>query len=77
MVQDFYQTHRSLAESYDQIKSESGNHLFTTFSCPFSFTKNRVRKPLSLQENACVSCKVVELDESGGGSGSRGGSGVE
>ncbi|OAY61755.1 protein NETWORKED 3C [Manihot esculenta] len=36
MVEDFYRTHRSLAEKYDQLKSDSGNRLITTLGSPFS-----------------------------------------
>ncbi|XP_050203808.1 protein NETWORKED 3C-like [Mercurialis annua] len=36
LVEDFYRTHRSLAERYDQLKSDSGNRLLTTLGSPFS-----------------------------------------
>ncbi|XP_065861275.1 protein NETWORKED 3C-like [Euphorbia lathyris] len=36
MVEDFYKTHRSLAERFDLLKSESANRLVTTLGHPFS-----------------------------------------
>ncbi|KAK2649318.1 hypothetical protein Ddye_016807 [Dipteronia dyeriana] len=35
MVEDFYRAHRSLAERYDQVRSETGTRLLTTFGSPF------------------------------------------
>ncbi|KAI3449548.1 hypothetical protein Pfo_006213 [Paulownia fortunei] len=52
MVEDFYRTHRSLAERYDQVKSESGTRLLTPWSSPLSFTKYRLEKSLSLNDKA-------------------------
>ncbi|XP_011079741.1 protein NETWORKED 3C [Sesamum indicum] len=52
MVEDFYRTHRSLAERYDQVKSESGTRLPTPWSSPLSFTKYRLEKSLSLSDKA-------------------------
>ncbi|KAK6141312.1 hypothetical protein DH2020_024948 [Rehmannia glutinosa] len=46
MVEDFYRTHRSLAERYDQSKSET--RLITPWSSPLPFTKYRLEKSLSL-----------------------------
>ncbi|KAJ6723491.1 PROTEIN NETWORKED 3A-RELATED [Salix koriyanagi] len=48
MVEDFYRTHRSLAERYDQLKSDSGNRLLATFGSPFS-TKHRSEKLMSME----------------------------
>ncbi|XP_011010814.1 PREDICTED: inner centromere protein-like isoform X2 [Populus euphratica] len=48
MVEDFYRAHRSLAERYDQLKSDSGNRLLATFGLPFS-TKHRPEKLLSVE----------------------------
>ncbi|KAK4775401.1 hypothetical protein SAY86_010336 [Trapa natans] len=45
MVQDFYRAHRSLAERYDQIKSETPARLLTSLSSPFSGEKSRQEKP--------------------------------
>ncbi|KAK9281787.1 hypothetical protein L1049_004693 [Liquidambar formosana] len=44
MVEDFYRAHRSLAERYDQVRSDSGPRLMTTMGSPFSFTKYRLEK---------------------------------
>ncbi|KAG8389426.1 hypothetical protein BUALT_Bualt02G0228300 [Buddleja alternifolia] len=53
MVEDFYRTHRSLAERYDQIKSESGTRLLTqSWSSPLSFAKYKLEKSLSLNDKA-------------------------
>ncbi|XP_004247463.1 protein NETWORKED 3C [Solanum lycopersicum] len=47
MVEDFYKTHRLLAEKYDQIKSESGTRLMTQpWMSPLSFTKYHPQKTL-------------------------------
>lgn len=51
MVEDFYRTHRSLAERYDQVKSESGTRLLTPWSSsPLSSTKHQFGKSLSLND---------------------------
>ncbi|KAJ6729502.1 PROTEIN NETWORKED 3A-RELATED [Salix viminalis] len=47
MVEDFYWAHRSLAERYDHLKSDSGNRLLTTCGLPFS-TNHRPEKLLSV-----------------------------
>ncbi|KAJ7972886.1 Protein NETWORKED 3A [Quillaja saponaria] len=38
LVQDFYQAHRSMAERYDLVKSETGTRLLTTLVSPFAST---------------------------------------
>ncbi|XP_027097996.2 protein NETWORKED 3C [Coffea arabica] len=49
MVEDFYRTHRSLAERYDQFKSESGTRLLAPWASPLSVTtKRRPEKLMSL-----------------------------
>lgn len=48
MVEDFYRTHRSLAERYDQCKSESGTRLMTPWASPLSVTKCRPEKLTSM-----------------------------
>lgn len=48
MVEDFYRTHRSLAERYDQFKSESGTRLLTPWASPLSVTKVRPEKLISM-----------------------------
>ncbi|XP_059295377.1 protein NETWORKED 3A-like [Lycium ferocissimum] len=50
MVEDFYRTHRLLAEKYDQIKCESGTRLLTPWMSPLSFTKYPHKKPMSATE---------------------------
>ncbi|XP_060676480.1 protein NETWORKED 3A isoform X1 [Ziziphus jujuba] len=47
MVEDFYRAHRSLAEKYDQVKSDSGTRLVTTLGTSFSSTKSRLEKSMS------------------------------
>ena len=37
LVEEFYRTHRSLAERYDQLKSDSGTRLLTTLAVPIYF----------------------------------------
>ncbi|PON57187.1 Protein Networked (NET), actin-binding (NAB) domain containing protein [Parasponia andersonii] len=44
MVEEFYRSHRSLAEKYDQLKSDSGTRVLTTLRSPFSSTEHRVEK---------------------------------
>ncbi|MBA0826043.1 hypothetical protein Goarm_010936 [Gossypium armourianum] len=39
LVEDFYRSHRLLAERYDQIKLDPGNRLVTTLGSPFSSMK--------------------------------------
>ncbi|KAL3517493.1 hypothetical protein ACH5RR_020082 [Cinchona calisaya] len=48
MVEEFYRTHRSLAERYEQFKSESGTRLITPWASPLSMTKCRPEKLMSL-----------------------------
>ncbi|XVE77686.1 hypothetical protein DITRI_Ditri13aG0082200 [Diplodiscus trichospermus] len=43
-VEDFYRAHRSLAERYDQVKSDPGTRLVTTLASPFSSMKDRLEK---------------------------------
>lgn len=70
MVEDFYRTHRSLAERYDQVKTEPGNRLLSSpWSSPLSFTKYRLEKSFSLNDKAYDSYSEVygpeeESDES-------------
>lgn len=53
MVEDLYRSHRSLAERYDQVKSESGTRLVTTpWSSPLSFKKFQLEKSISLSDKA-------------------------
>ncbi|XP_062087306.1 protein NETWORKED 3A-like [Humulus lupulus] len=48
MVEEFYRTHRLLAEKYDQVKSDSGTRVVTSLRSPFSSTKYQVEKPVSV-----------------------------
>lgn len=50
MVEEFYRAHRSLAERYDQLKSDSGTRLVTTLGSPFSSTKTRLEKLKSMTD---------------------------
>ncbi|CAI9785634.1 unnamed protein product [Fraxinus pennsylvanica] len=53
MVEDLYRSHRSLAERYDQFKSESGTRLVTTpWSSPLSFRKFQLEKSISLSDKS-------------------------
>lgn len=53
MVEDLYRSHRSLAERYDQVKSESGTRFVTTpWSSPLSFRKFQLEKSISLSDKA-------------------------
>ncbi|KAM1150763.1 hypothetical protein FF1_031312 [Malus domestica] len=47
IVEEFYHIHRSLAERYDQVKSDSGTRLLTTIGSPFSSTKCYSEKSMS------------------------------
>ncbi|CAN6693839.1 unnamed protein product [Malus baccata var. baccata] len=48
IVEEFYHIHRSLAERYDQVKSDSGTRLLTTIGSPFSSTKCYSEKSMSV-----------------------------
>ncbi|KAM1150765.1 hypothetical protein FF1_031312 [Malus domestica] len=50
IVEEFYHIHRSLAERYDQVKSDSGTRLLTTIGSPFSSTKCYSEKSMSVDE---------------------------
>lgn len=72
MVEDFYRTHRSLAERYDLVKAEHGTTRILSSSSPFSsplpFTKYRLEKSASLNFGGYDSysevCGPDESDES-------------
>lgn len=55
MVEDFYRAHRSLAERYDQIRSDPGARLGPTLSSPFLSNKyQQQEKPTSpSREESC------------------------
>lgn len=71
MVEDFYRTHRSLAERYDLVKAEHGNRVISSsspFSSPLPFTKYRLEKSPSFNFGGYDSysevCGPDETDES-------------
>ncbi|CAL0302462.1 unnamed protein product [Lupinus luteus] len=52
MVEDFYRTHRSLAERYDQIKPETGiGFLAAVGGSPFASAKHQIEKLVSFADN--------------------------
>lgn len=67
MVEEFYRAHRSLAERYDLVKSDSGTRLLTTLGSPFS-TKCQSEKSMSVVDETydCLSetCEPEEYTES-------------
>ncbi|KAK0582903.1 hypothetical protein LWI29_030945 [Acer saccharum] len=52
MVEDFYRAHRSLAERYDQVKSETGTRLLSTFVSPF---KHKPQKLMNVMDQTYYS----------------------
>ncbi|KAK3193975.1 hypothetical protein Dsin_025285 [Dipteronia sinensis] len=52
MVEDFYRAHRSLAERYDQVKSETGTRLLSTFGSPF---KHKPQKLMNVMDQTYYS----------------------
>ncbi|KAJ7977496.1 protein NETWORKED 3A-like [Quillaja saponaria] len=68
LVQDFYRTHRSLAERYDLVKSESGTRLLTTLGSPFaSTTMCQSGKSICLEktyDSYSETCDTEDLAES-------------
>ncbi|KAK4558619.1 hypothetical protein RGQ29_008074 [Quercus rubra] len=68
LVEEFYRTHRSLAERYDQLKSDSGTRLLTTLASPFSSSKSQPAKLMSVVDQTYDSysetCDTEELAES-------------
>lgn len=67
MVEEFYRAHRSLAERYDLVKSDSGSRLLTTLGSPFS-TKCHSEKSMSVVDETYDSlsetCGPEEYTES-------------
>lgn len=68
MVEEFYRAHRSLAERYDQVKSDSGSRLLTTLGSPFCSMKTRLEKSTSgmdqTNDNCSETCDREESAES-------------
>ncbi|XVE73249.1 hypothetical protein DITRI_Ditri11bG0101900 [Diplodiscus trichospermus] len=50
LVEDFYRAHRSLAERYDQVKSDPGTRLVATLGSPFSSMKYRSEKTMNVSD---------------------------
>ncbi|KAK9015628.1 hypothetical protein V6N11_006727 [Hibiscus sabdariffa] len=50
LVQDFYRSHRLLAERYDQIKSDPGTRLVTTLGSPFASMKCHSDKTMNFMD---------------------------
>ncbi|RVW55008.1 Protein NETWORKED 3A [Vitis vinifera] len=64
MVEDFYRAHRSLAERYDQVRSDPGARLGPTLSSPFLPNKyQQPEKPTSPIDQSCD--KPTTIMESG------------
>ncbi|QHN84669.1 protein NETWORKED 3A isoform X1 [Arachis ipaensis] len=51
MVEDFYRTHRSLAERYDQVRPETGIGLLNSGGSPFASAKHRFEKLLTFADD--------------------------
>ncbi|KAK4281089.1 hypothetical protein QN277_012624 [Acacia crassicarpa] len=68
MVADFYRTQRSLAERYDQVKSDTGIRLLTTRITPFPPTKYQSDNAMRFKERSydsySESCDAEESAES-------------
>lgn len=63
MVEDFYRTHRSLAERYDQVKSETGTRLPMTFGSPFVSIKHKPHKLMNVMDQTYYSYSGTSDDE--------------
>ncbi|KAM1229000.1 hypothetical protein ACFX13_008237 [Malus domestica] len=63
MVEEFYRIHRSLAERYDQVKSDTGTRLLTTLGSPFSSTKCQSEKAMSVVDLSFDSHSETCCDE--------------
>ncbi|GAU42529.1 hypothetical protein TSUD_341550 [Trifolium subterraneum] len=50
MVEDFYRTHRSLAERYDQVKPDTGISHIASGVSPFASAKYRIEKLISFAD---------------------------
>nr|AFK39717.1 unknown [Lotus japonicus] len=68
MVEDFYRTHRSLAERYDQVKPDTGISHLTTGGSPFASAKYQIEKLMSFADNGydtySEDCAIDEYEES-------------
>ncbi|KAI5425119.1 protein NETWORKED 3A isoform X2 [Lathyrus oleraceus] len=50
MVEDFYRTHRSLAERYDQVKPDTGISHLVSGASPFASAKYQIEKLMSFAD---------------------------
>ncbi|XP_027352835.1 protein NETWORKED 3A-like [Abrus precatorius] len=68
MVEDFYRTHRSLAERYDQVKPDNGIGHLVSGGSPFASAKYQFEKLMSFADNGYDTysehCDVYESEES-------------
>ena len=64
MVEEFYHTHRSLAERYDQLKSDSGTCLLTTLASPFTSSKSQPEKLMSAVDQTYTKIRLSQRDAS-------------
>lgn len=66
MVEEFYRSHRLLAERYDQVKSDSGSRLLSPWAPALSFTKYRGDKLMCSTERSYDSySETYEPEECG------------
>ncbi|KAK4273165.1 hypothetical protein QN277_021619 [Acacia crassicarpa] len=52
MVEDFYRTHRSLAERYDQVKPDSGFRILKSGGSPFASAKYQSEKFMTFTDSS-------------------------
>ena len=64
MVEEFYHTHRSLAERYDQLKTDSGTRLLTTLASPFTSSKSQPEKLMSVVDQTYTKIRLSQRDAS-------------
>ncbi|EOX94938.1 hypothetical protein QUC31_004775 [Theobroma cacao] len=62
LVEDFYRAHRSLAERYDQVKSDPGTRLVTTLGSPFSSMKFCAEKTTNVMDKIYDSFSETTFD---------------
>jgi hypothetical protein len=62
MVEDFYRTHRSLAERYDQVKPDTGNGHLVLGGSPFASAKYQIEKLMSFADTTYS--ENFDIDES-------------
>ncbi|GMI73779.1 Networked 3C [Hibiscus trionum] len=62
LVEDFYRSHRLLAERYDQIKSDPGTRLVTTLGSPFASMKYHSDKTMNFMDKIYDSSSETTFD---------------